>query len=92
MNAVANFVSQNLYIAAYVHHIDDMPADESKALIETLMAHVSQPKYRVTIPWESEKDMIIWYEVPHSLVHAHANKQQGQHFCDASRDWRHLRG
>lgn len=51
---------QNLYVASYVHHIEDMPADESRALIADLMAHVSQPKYRVTIPWQSEKDMIIW--------------------------------
>lgn len=51
---------QNLYIASYVHHIEDMPESESRALIDELLAHVSQPKYRVTIPWESEKDLIIW--------------------------------
>lgn len=57
---VADRPHENLYIASYVHHIEDMPEEESRALIAQLMAHVSQPKYRVTIPWVSEKDMIIW--------------------------------
>lgn len=58
---LADLSLQNLYIASYVHHIEGMREEDSKELIKGLMAHVSQPKYRVTIPWESEKDMIIWY-------------------------------
>ncbi|KAF4547903.1 Taurine catabolism dioxygenase TauD-like protein 2 [Elsinoe fawcettii] len=50
----------NLYIASYTHHIEGMPAEESTALIEELLAHVSKPKYRLTIDWEQEGDMIIW--------------------------------
>lgn len=50
----------NLYIASYVHHIEEMDSEESTALIEELLAHISKPKYRVTIPWEQEGDMIIW--------------------------------
>lgn len=50
----------NLYIASYVHHIEGMDREESTALIEELLAHVSKPKYRVTISWEQESDMIIW--------------------------------
>ncbi|KAM0750585.1 taurine catabolism dioxygenase [Meredithblackwellia eburnea MCA 4105] len=50
----------NLYIASYVHHIDDMPKDESTALIEELLAHVSQPKYVHRVEWEDNGDMICW--------------------------------
>lgn len=37
-----------------------MPEEESSRLIEELLAHVSKPKYRVTIDWEQPGDMIIW--------------------------------
>ena len=51
---------QNLYIASYVHHIDDMEPEESHKLIDELLAHVSKPKYRVSVAWEQNGDMIIW--------------------------------
>ena len=51
---------QNLYIASYVHHFDGMDLEESSTLIEELLAHVSQPKYRLTIPWDQTGDIIIW--------------------------------
>ena len=51
---------QNLYVASYVHHIDDLDPAESQDLIDELLEHVSNAKYRVTIPWEEEGDMIIW--------------------------------
>jgi alpha-ketoglutarate-dependent 2,4-dichlorophenoxyacetate dioxygenase len=51
---------QNLYIASYVHHIDDIGPDESRALINDLLNHVSQPKYRLTIQWRESGDLIIW--------------------------------
>jgi alpha-ketoglutarate-dependent 2,4-dichlorophenoxyacetate dioxygenase len=47
-------------LRSYVHHIDDMDPEDSQRLIEKLLAHVSKPKYRVTIPWEAELDLIIW--------------------------------
>ncbi|KAK5168856.1 uncharacterized protein LTR77_006165 [Saxophila tyrrhenica] len=50
----------NLYIASYVHHIEDMDPAESTTLIEELLAHVSKPKYRGTIPWFQEGDMVLW--------------------------------
>ncbi|PSK37360.1 hypothetical protein B9Z65_2102 [Elsinoe australis] len=50
----------NLYIASYTHHIEDMELEESTELIEELLAHVSKPKYRLTVDWEQEGDMIIW--------------------------------
>ena len=59
---------QNLYIASYVHHLDDLPPEESRALIDELLAHVSKPKYRVTIPWDNTGDMIIWDNTAVSLI------------------------
>ncbi|KAF2104988.1 Clavaminate synthase-like protein [Rhizodiscina lignyota] len=50
----------NLYIASYCHSIDGMSDEEGTALIEELLWHVSQPKYRYTVPWKQEKDLIIW--------------------------------
>ncbi|KIW12257.1 hypothetical protein PV08_09533 [Exophiala spinifera] len=50
----------NLYIASYVHHIEGMSREESTRLIEELLAHVSQPKYRYTAEWIQNGDMIIW--------------------------------
>lgn len=50
----------NLYIAAHAHHIEDVPAERSKELLDTLMAHVTQPKYVVSIPWENVSDLVIW--------------------------------
>jgi alpha-ketoglutarate-dependent 2,4-dichlorophenoxyacetate dioxygenase len=37
-----------------------MSNEESNALIKKLLDHVSSPKYRCTIAWEQESDMIIW--------------------------------
>ena len=51
---------QNLYIASYVHHIEGMDSQESKALIKELLDHVSKPKYRVTVPWLQNSDCILW--------------------------------
>ncbi|KAK4953699.1 hypothetical protein LTR10_008303 [Elasticomyces elasticus] len=51
---------KNLYIASYVHHIEGMDSSESTALVKELIAHVSNPKYRLTMPWVQNGDMIIW--------------------------------
>ena len=42
-----------------------MEPEESKALIEDLLAHAAKPKYRVTIPWEQAGDLIIWLGASH---------------------------
>jgi len=39
----------NLYIASHVHHIEGVSPEKSKALIETLYKHASNPKYIVAI-------------------------------------------
>ncbi|KAL2865084.1 TauD/TfdA dioxygenase family protein [Aspergillus lucknowensis] len=51
---------RNLYIASYVYSIEGMPKDESDALIQELLTVVETPRYRVTIDWKDEGDMIIW--------------------------------
>jgi alpha-ketoglutarate-dependent 2,4-dichlorophenoxyacetate dioxygenase len=51
---------QNLYIASYVYSIEDMDLDTGSALIKDLLAHVQQPRFRVTIDWWEPGDMIIW--------------------------------
>lgn len=53
-------VMQNLYIASYCHSIEGMDAEAGTALLQELRDHVQQPKYRLTIDWNKEGDMIIW--------------------------------
>lgn len=55
----------NLYIAAHLHHLetDDggpLPEAESNALVKKLMAHVTQPKYVMSVDWLNEGDMVAW--------------------------------
>ena len=50
----------NLYIAAHVHHLDNMSASESGSLIDELYAHATQEKYLVEIEWKSVGDLVIW--------------------------------
>ena len=50
----------NLYIASHVHHLEGISREESKRLIDTLYQHACQPKYVVSIPWESPGDVILW--------------------------------
>lgn len=51
---------QNLYYASYIHHLDDIPREESDKLLAELREHVHKPKYRQVIEWERPGDMIIW--------------------------------
>ncbi|KAF2258547.1 Clavaminate synthase-like protein [Lojkania enalia] len=50
----------NLYISAHAHHIVGLPKNESDKLLKELMEHATQEKYRISVPWENETDMIIW--------------------------------
>lgn len=50
----------NLYIAAHLHHIEGLSDEESMALRNKLLDHVSQPKYCISLAWENPSDMIIW--------------------------------
>jgi len=50
----------NLYIAAHMDHVVDVPAAKSIELMERLTAHVTQEKYTLSIPWNDPGDLIIW--------------------------------
>ena len=50
----------NIYVAAHAHHIDGLPRQESDALLKKLLDHVSQEKYRISVPWENVGDLVIW--------------------------------
>jgi alpha-ketoglutarate-dependent 2,4-dichlorophenoxyacetate dioxygenase len=50
----------NLYIAAHTHHIEDMDQEKSRALLDTLFQHATQPKYLVEIEWQGCGDLVIW--------------------------------
>ena len=51
---------KNLYVTTYAHHFDGQTMEESKPLLEGLLAHVSQEKYKVEINYENNGDMILW--------------------------------
>ena len=50
----------NLYIAAHVHHIEDLGEAGSKELFDKLYHHALQDRYMVEIEWHSPGDLIIW--------------------------------
>lgn len=50
----------NLYIAAHVHHLDNLADAESKELIDTLYKHATQDKYTVEIEWRNPGDLVVW--------------------------------
>jgi taurine dioxygenase len=48
-----------LYLSRHVSHIDGLPADESEALIEALMAHATQPRFVFSYRWQ-QGDLLMW--------------------------------
>ncbi|KAK1676328.1 hypothetical protein BDP55DRAFT_693534 [Colletotrichum godetiae] len=50
----------NLYLAAHIHHIENLAVPDSKALFERLFEHATQEKYRVTVEWEDVGDLVVW--------------------------------
>jgi len=50
----------NLYIAAHAHHIEGVTPEKSNELLQKLMAHATQDKYRVSVPWQNVGDLVIW--------------------------------
>ncbi|KAJ4363371.1 hypothetical protein N0V83_009664 [Neocucurbitaria cava] len=50
----------NLYVAAHAHHVEDVSKERSDQLLETLLEHITQEKYRTSVAWENVGDMIIW--------------------------------
>ncbi|KAG9228180.1 alpha-ketoglutarate-dependent 2,4-dichlorophenoxyacetate dioxygenase [Amylocarpus encephaloides] len=50
----------NIYTAAHAHHIVGLPAAENEELMKTLMEHATQEKYRMSVKWENEGDLVVW--------------------------------
>ena len=42
-----------MYIGSYNHHIDGLPVEEGRRITDELMAHVTQDKYKFSLPWEN---------------------------------------
>lgn len=72
----------NLYIAAHAHHVEGLPAKESKALLKTLMDHAMQEKYTMSVPWRSPGDVVIW---DNTAVMHRAGKFSGGYLRDMRR-------
>lgn len=49
-----------LYCTTYAHHIDGMSFDDSQELINELLDHAAQPKYKCLLKWENDGDLIMW--------------------------------
>lgn len=50
----------NLYLPSHIRNIDGLSADESEAKLDFLRKHVTQDKYRLSIPWLNVGDLVIW--------------------------------
>jgi taurine dioxygenase len=49
-----------LYInATFTTHIDDIPADESKALLDFLFVHIAKPMFQCRFKWQ-ENSIAMW--------------------------------
>ena len=50
---------KSLFLGAHASHIEGMPVEEGRALLETLLDHVTQPQFRYRHEW-TEGDLVIW--------------------------------
>lgn len=50
----------NLYIGSYNHHIDGLPIEQGRKIIDELLAHVTQDKYKYSMSWEGAGDLVFW--------------------------------
>lgn len=50
----------NLYIGSYNHHIEGLPIEEGRRIIDELLAHVTQDRYRMAVHWGQPGDMAFW--------------------------------
>lgn len=49
-----------MYIAAHAHHVVGVTKEKSDWLLETLLGHATQEKYRISVGWDNVGDLIIW--------------------------------
>ncbi|KAH0836942.1 hypothetical protein AYO21_01749 [Fonsecaea monophora] len=50
----------NLYIGSYNHHVEGLPVEEGRKLIDDLLKHVTQDKYKFAVHWENPGDVTFW--------------------------------
>ena len=48
-----------LFLGAHASHLDDLPLDESRALLKRLLDHVTQPQFCYRHEWQTG-DLIVW--------------------------------
>jgi alpha-ketoglutarate-dependent 2,4-dichlorophenoxyacetate dioxygenase len=48
-----------LFLGAHASRIVGLPVDEGRALLETLLAHVTQPRFRYRHEWQ-DGDLVVW--------------------------------
>lgn len=72
----------NLYIAAHAHHVEGLPSEESSELLKTLLDHVTQEKYRMSVKWQDPSDLVIW---DNTAVLHRAGKMTGRYKRDMRR-------
>ena len=69
--------AKSLYIGMYSSHIDGMPEEEGRELLEHLLAHATQPRFIYTHQWRAG-DLVFWDN--RCLLHrAVANYEMGRH-------------
>ena len=74
----------NMYIANHMHHIEGLSDEESKEMIETLLAFATQDKYVISVEWENEGDLLIWDNT--AVMHrAHGGTYEGKYKRDMRR-------
>ena len=52
----------NLYIAAHIHHIENVSEEKSRILLEKIFNfnHATQPRYVIEVEWKQPGDLVIW--------------------------------
>jgi alpha-ketoglutarate-dependent 2,4-dichlorophenoxyacetate dioxygenase len=50
---------RSLFLGAHASHIEGLPIDEGRALLTTLLDHVTQPQFCYRHEW-TEGDLVIW--------------------------------
>ncbi|KAL4805224.1 hypothetical protein BDV18DRAFT_161621 [Aspergillus unguis] len=50
----------NLYVTTYTHHFDGQTMEESAPLLQRLLDYVSQKKYRLSVAYENNGDLVFW--------------------------------
>jgi alpha-ketoglutarate-dependent 2,4-dichlorophenoxyacetate dioxygenase len=50
---------KSLFLGAHASHIVGMPVEDGRALLKTLLDHVTQPQFRYRHEWQ-EGDLVVW--------------------------------